>query len=129
MSKTTLKNSLNIKQELERGRTLLLNFKWGTSKGQDTYGYNICNCFIDGEKVGSCMGGGYDMEGSTVGEFLNNAYHEEMQELTGYYGLNNGYANGACGLNEMIKIIEGLGFETEYHWNKKDGTMYFINKK
>jgi hypothetical protein len=36
-----------------------LKFKYTTSKGRDSYGYNICSLWVDGEKVSSTCGGGY----------------------------------------------------------------------
>lgn len=29
-----------------------LRFRYGTSRGRDSYGYGICSLFVDGKKVG-----------------------------------------------------------------------------
>lgn len=142
MKKTQIqKNAEIVKELLNSKHGALLNFKWGISRGRDTYGYNICSCYIDGYKVGTCNGGGYDMQGSSVSEFLNNAFSEELlllskrREEGEFYGLNyyktedgneKAYTSGSCGLDCMIRIINALGFKTNYKWNKKDGTMYYI---
>lgn len=75
-----------------------LEFKWGISRGRDTYGYNICTLYVNGRKVSSCNGGGYDMEGTCLGEFIARRYADRLQTLkvhraTGYkdgrlYGLS-----------------------------------------
>lgn len=58
-----------------------LNFKWTVSRGQDTYGYNICSLYVDGVKVASCNGGGYDMQGTVFAEYLNQNYSEQLERL------------------------------------------------
>jgi hypothetical protein len=55
-----------------------LHFKWTVSRGRDTYGYNICTLYVDGAKVGKCMGGGYDMQGTAFGEWLQTAFQSEL---------------------------------------------------
>lgn len=144
MKKTTIeKNAKIIKEKLLNSPPgLLLNFKWRTSRGNNTCGYNICSCYIDDYKVGASMGGGYDMQGDSFSQFLNNAFSEELLQLYkkkkdgNFYGLiyyknderEEAYCDGACGLDCMIRIINALGFKTDYKWNKRDGAMYYIYK-
>ena len=45
----------------------VLTFKWTVSRGRDSYGYNIVTLRVDGDKVSSCNGGGYDMKGTCLG--------------------------------------------------------------
>lgn len=47
---------------------------WTISRGHDTYGYNICTLWDD-RKAYRCSGGGYDMEGTVVGNYLE-AQHQ-----------------------------------------------------
>lgn len=55
--------------------TEVLTLKWTTSRGRDTYGYNILTLRNErGEVVGRCMGGGYDMVGTVFGMWLEDNY-------------------------------------------------------
>ncbi len=77
-----------------------LKFKWTVSRGQNTYGYNICSLWVDGVKVSSCNGGGYDMEGTALGNWMETAFKDELvkldipmntrngEEVQEYYGLS-----------------------------------------
>ena len=125
-------------------KTLVI--KWGTSRGRDTYGYTTCNLYVDGKRVASCNGGGYDMQGTVIGEYIQNAYREELKKLPsnrgsldknpGYYGLSfwwkgehhhtyqegdNISLDGACGVSSMIRIIEAIGLRLyKIHSSKKE---------
>lgn len=68
--------------------TKQLHFKWTISRGHDTYGYNICSLLVDGEKVGKTCGGGYDMQGTVFGEWLEAAYQKELIKLNNDNGIN-----------------------------------------
>lgn len=61
--------------------TKQLHFKWTVSRGQDTYGYNICTLLVDGEKKGACNGGGYDMEGTCLALWLQSDYQDKLKIL------------------------------------------------
>lgn len=67
----------------QKGKTMkkVLKFKWGVSRGRDTYGYNICSLYVDSEKVSSCNGGGYDMKGTALGNWFVEAYKKELVSL------------------------------------------------
>lgn len=56
-----------------------LAITWSTSKGRDTYGYNICR--LDdrdtGKRYRTC-GGGYDMIGTVFGDWLEDYYQAEL---------------------------------------------------
>lgn len=58
-----------------------LEFKWGTSRGRETYGYTICSLYVDGRKVASCNGGGYDMKGTALGNYIARAFSERLRAL------------------------------------------------
>ena len=59
----------------------VVTFKWGTSKGAKSYGYTICNCFVDREKLGSTCGGGYDLRGTAFGNAMAEKFHVELLTL------------------------------------------------
>lgn len=61
--------------------TKSLHFKWTVSRGRDTYGYNICTLLVDGDKVAKCNGGGYDMQGTCLGEWLQDHFEMQLNEL------------------------------------------------
>jgi hypothetical protein len=94
-----------------------LTFKWTTSRGRNTYGYNICSLYVDGKKVASCSGGGYDMQGSCFGDWLEKQFKEEIKTLDvdKYYGLSeyNGvrHLDGTCGLSSMRNIANAIGYK------------------
>jgi hypothetical protein len=124
-----------------------LAIKWTVSRGQDTYGYNICSLWTNGTKVASCMGGGYDMQGTSLGIYLECAYQPELQawvtahssELVpaygdvmkhpDYYGMTihpSGKAgisvslDGGCGYEAMRRVAEDiLGLDHSYSVNKR----------
>lgn len=60
----------------------ILKIKRSTSRGQDTYGYIIIT-LTDGNtgKKYRTSGGGYDMRGSVLGEWLNTVYATELKAL------------------------------------------------
>lgn len=62
------------------GRTVLL--RWGTSRGRDTYGYTTCRLVDDrGKKWGGCSGGGYDLRGTALGIWIEQAFADELRTL------------------------------------------------
>lgn len=61
--------------------TKTLEFKWTTSRGRDTYGYNICTLYVDGRKAARCNGGGYDMKGTCLGDWVARAYRDRLLDL------------------------------------------------
>lgn len=61
--------------------TKQLHFKWTISRGRDTYGYNTCTLLVNGEKKGRCNGGGYDMQGTSLAQWLTNDYQDELTAL------------------------------------------------
>lgn len=57
---------------------LSLQLTWSTSRGADTYGYNICTLRVHGERIASTCGGGYDMTGTVLGDFIQEAFQREL---------------------------------------------------
>jgi hypothetical protein len=62
-------------------RRYRLQLKWGTSRGRDTYGYTICSLYVNGHKVASCNGGGYDMRGTVLGDWMEQEFQSELLAL------------------------------------------------
>lgn len=63
-------------------RTITLEFRWTVSRGRDTYGYNICTLYADGARVARCNGGGYDMEGTVLGNFLAANFRDRLLHIS-----------------------------------------------
>src|SRR5215813_1314455 len=58
-----------------------LKFKWTVSRGRNSYGYNICSLYVEGRKVSACNGGGYDMEGTALGNWVARRYADRLLAL------------------------------------------------
>lgn len=71
---------------------MFLEFKWTVSRGRDTYGYNICTLYANSEKVARCNGGGYDMTGTCLGNFIAKRYAERLRKLKIPMSQRNGVA-------------------------------------
>ncbi len=67
-------------------KTKHLEIRWSVSRGRDTYGYNICSLWVDGVKVASCNGGGYDMVGTVLGSYIAKNYADRLKSLKASYG-------------------------------------------
>lgn len=119
----------------------ILTIKWGKSRGVNTYGYAICTLYANGKKETTTKGGGYDMKGTVLGEYLKRYYLPRIMTLTGNYGsmddgsghyglmyyhpttserskvYKEGYGvslDGGCGWNAMVSIAHAIGIEIEY---------------
>lgn len=59
-----------------------LTIKWGTSRGRDTYGYTTCSLRNHrGQKIAGCNGGGYDMRGTVLGNWIAYTFPNELRAL------------------------------------------------
>lgn len=58
-----------------------LIFKFSTSRGRDTYGWNIVSLYVDGVKVAHQCGGGYDMRGAALGDWIEKEFQAELSNL------------------------------------------------
>lgn len=67
-----------------------LLFKWTVSKGKDTYGYNICSLWVNNKKLTSCNGGGYDMKGTVLGNWIAHRFKDEIVKLEIPWSVRNG---------------------------------------
>ena len=129
-----------------------LAVRWSTSRGRDTYGYNICSVTDQAtSKRYSCNGGGYDMLATSFGAWLTETYQNALHEIgdrayvtyydqdtdpnryndDGLYGMYR-YADGrisldgACGIESMLKIAKALGIGVHATWDRKGHTTGYI---
>jgi len=135
-----------------------LNISWSTSRGQDTYGYNICRLddVRTGKRYRTC-GGGYDMIGTVLGDWIEDRFQDELRALVAdlpkqkyggttymqiseeinpkFYGLTISpegkvCLDGACGTSSMQNIGRALGLKFQWLGNRKGHTTgYFISKE
>jgi len=127
-----------------------LAVRWSTSRGRDTYGYNICSVTDQAtSKRYSCKGGGYDMLGTSFGAWLTETYQDALREIgdrahitynetfdvtrndDGLYGMYR-YADGrisldgASGIESMLKIAKTLGIGVRTTRDRKGHTTGYI---
>lgn len=122
---------------LEAVEPTALVLKWTTSRGVETYGWNVCTVrdFNTG-KAYRCKGGGYDMTGTVLGEWLEATYPARIAALaprcaSTYDGNGNGYQlnpggdlygatafhdgrvilDGAAGVESMLKVAAAAGLK------------------
>lgn len=133
-----------------------LSISWSTSKGRDSYGYNICrlDSANTGKRYKTC-GGGYDMLGTVFGQWLMSEHMAELKTLVsgfeledcdyvvkgfkrpknGFYGLTirpdgSISLDGGCGLSCVQTIGDALGFSFKWLGNRKGHTVgYIVTKK
>jgi hypothetical protein len=73
-----MKTTENIRRHI--GETLTI--RWGTSRGVNTYGYTTCSLRNQrGERVAACNGGGYDMRGTVLGNWIAATFPKELCAL------------------------------------------------
>lgn len=58
-----------------------IEIKWGTSRGRDTYGYTTATLYHQGRRIAGCNGGGYDMRGTVVGNWIAYTFPDELRAL------------------------------------------------
>jgi hypothetical protein len=110
-----------------------LELKYTTSKGRETYGWNIVS-LIDGDKRFKTCGGGYDMIGTVLADWLQANYYDKLLPLNPleYYGIFKTYdrkgirLDGACGLDCIQKIAKAIGVSVQTVYKPKYGTKGFI---
>lgn len=73
-----MKQTENLRRHIGESVTV----KWGTSRGRDSYGYTTCSLRNQrGERVAACNGGGYDMRGTVLGDWLARTFPNELRAL------------------------------------------------
>ena len=95
-----------------------------------------------------CKGGGYDMTGTCLGQFMEKNFPEQIKRLDSreFYGVHHWNTktkkrqyrssentrttiDGGCGMNSMRNILEKIGFKLEYineTRGKVDTTTYIL---
>lgn len=130
-----------------------LGLKWTTSRGRETYGYNVVT--LTDQRTGKryrAMGGGYDMVGTVFGEWLQETHQDELVQLAaregwedpqatrkqvkGFYGAfaypdGKIILDGGCGLESMRRIAEVIGVQLERTYkptgrNRGETTGWFV---
>lgn len=129
-----------------------LSLSWSVSRGRETYGYNICR--LDDHETGKryrCSGGGYDMVGTVIGQWLADHYQDRLvaiaERMSARYNKADRYQtdqgdlyggcwrtdvnrvtlDGACGRESMCKIAEAVGLQiTSDYDRRKDRTVGFF---
>ena len=127
-------------------RTNYLAISWSTSRGRDTYGYNLCR--LDSRATGAryrACGCGYDMVGTVLGDWLESEYQDKLRafvaanadQLTdcgystaGYMRLPDHYGltvrpdgrvvlDGGCGSDCIIRLAANLGISVAGDYNNR----------
>ena len=98
-------------------------FSYGVSRGRDTYGYNIVTLTSSAQgKKFRCMGGGYDMHGQVLGEYVQ--YCATQEQLRAAVSaddslpvtvLHTGCAVvvGASGEASVLRLMRAIGWEVK----------------
>lgn len=92
-------------------KTHYLSLSWSTSRGHDTYGYNICRLdaqTTDGMKRYRASGGGYDMTGTVFGNWLTENYQDRLLKIArrAYYAYD--------GKDSGVRVRKGDQARTEW---------------
>lgn len=107
-----------------------LIFKYGTSRARDTFGWNIVTLYVDGVKIARECGGGYDMRGSALGEWIQDYFQSELSALNNVdfhfrrSGSGKNIIDGAVGFETMRRILEALGWTLTYVADTKNADIY-----
>lgn len=131
----------------------VLTLSWSTSRGQDTYGWNICR--LDDTTTGKryrCNGGGYDMVGSVFADWLEDVHQAELvtiqhraaviypgkgascvrnespDALYGMHVAGSGVVrlDGACGFESIRRVAEALGYTVRTLTSKRGRVTGFV---
>ena len=95
-------------------------FTYGVSRGRDTYGYNMVTLSSTTGKKFRAMGGGYDMHGQVMGEYVQ--FNESPDRLRAVADADDTLpititpdgkviVLGASGLTSVLRLMRALGWE------------------
>lgn len=73
-----------MKRLSKHARSLIgqsIEIKWGTSRGRDSYGYTVATLYHGGRRVAGCNGGGYDMRGTVIGNWIAATFPNELRAI------------------------------------------------
>jgi hypothetical protein len=131
--------------------TTYLKEIWTVSRGQNTYGYNICTILdTNTNKKYRCDGGGYDMTGTSFAKWLESSHQEaltkwaqSLEKLPNddrstctrskeFYGMyiysDHVRLDGSCGLSSMIKIAEAIGLKVKQLYTRKGSEGFIVEE-
>ena len=100
--------------------TILISY--GVSRGRDTYGYHIVTLTAMGGKKFRCMGGGYDMHGQVLGEYVQYCATQEQlhaavsaDDSLPVFINNDGVARvlGSSGEAGVMRLMRAIGWEVK----------------
>ena len=127
-----------------------LKLSWSVSRGRDTYGYNICRLDVQSPNAERpwqtdsmryrCNGGGYDMVGTVVAEWLQTSFQDRLRVYLSTGGTERlcglrlllkdnkatALLDGACGIDSVIRIAEAIGLEFQRTHDRKGNTTGWI---
>lgn len=105
-----------VMEHINNNNSIVLKERWSISKGYYTFGYNICSLWYGGIKVATCNGGGYDMQSTSVSNFINLYFQDRLNSIPTEkfeYGLctngDNNYISYGIGVNSVNRIIQHCG--------------------
>ena len=100
-------------------KTYNIQFKSGTSRGRDSYGYNIVSLYVDCIKVAMTVGVGYDMRGTVLGQWLTKNFQDKLRKLPANYGSldNNEGFYGLCHYHRLPHGFEQVHKVTKENAN------------
>lgn len=102
----------------------ILTFKYSTSRGRDTYGYTIVSLYVDGNKVSTTNGGGYDMRGTVLAHYIKDNYLERLKALKGNRGSDD-IPGGYYGLT--FYCVPQDNSRAEYHKEYQEGDTIVLD--
>lgn len=117
----------------------LLTLSWSTSRGVNSYGWNICRLDDNytGKRFRTC-GGGYDMVGSVLGQWLTERYQDRLETIAhdaqSFSGMRRCkqtgrvVLDGGCGVESMRRIAEAIGLTLHPVANRRGQTIGFTSE-
>lgn len=125
----------------------VLRYRWSVSRSD---GYNVLTISEGGTRYATARGGGYDMTGAALADWLEARYPvrlaqlaaeragsrwskatgERTEDRAGLYGLtyhtddHRASLDGACGVSSVCAVMEALGLsftEDNGNWSKRTG--------
>ena len=136
----------------------VVELKYGTSRGADTYGYGLATCLVDGKRMGTATGGGYDLGGTAFGLAMMKLLGAELAALApragstwdkvtresvrndaadSLYGFSvttaggkfhSLHLDGACGFESMRRVVEALGYSLDYVSGDRNRKTYLLTR-
>ena len=97
-------------------------FSYGVSRARDTYGYNIVTLSSNTGKKFRAMGGGYDMHGQVMGEYVQfNASPDRLRAVADADDTlpvtvtpdDKVIVLGASGETSVIRLMRAIGWEVK----------------